>query len=187
MRGSTRVRRATSRVSIASAPGAIAGEGGVALLSLHVMSGTVDLAGTWARFSLVWGLLIGLILGAGFGAGCAAGPVDYARAYPENKEPAQTINVQVFRREDHISFTNTSPYDFGPSTLWVNAAYSRPIDALHIGQTVDLSLHDFRNEHSQPFRAGGFFATELPSKLVLAEIESGDRLYGLIVVEDRAQ
>lgn len=104
-----------------------------------------------------------------------------------DKQPGPTLDVQVFRRESRISLTNTSPYDFGPSTLWVNAAYSRPIESLRIGQSVELSLHEFRNEHSQPFRAGGFFATDLPSRLVLTEIETDDRLYGLIVVEDRAR
>ena len=143
--------------------------------------------GVRRRAAWSWALLGLATLTSTLGAGCAAGPVDYARPYPEDKQPAQAVNIQVFRREDHLSLTNTSPYDFGPSTLWVNAAFSRPINALRIGQTLDLSLHEFRNEHSEPFRAGGFFATDLPSVLVLAEIESNDRLYGMIVVEDQAR
>jgi hypothetical protein len=151
------------------------------------MSGRRDGAGLSWRVARRGALVSIVLLGAALLAGCAAGPVDYARPYPVAEEPAKTLNIQVFRREDHISLTNTSARDFGPSTLWVNAAYSRPIDGLRIGQSIDLSLHEFRNEHSQPFRAGGFFATDLPSKLVLAEIESEGTLYGLIVVEDRAQ
>lgn len=93
----------------------------------------------------------------------------------------------MFRREDRISLTNTSPYEFSECTLWVNAAYSCPIKGLGIGQTIDLSLYDFRNEYSQAFHAGGFFSTVLPSAVVLTEIETDDQIYGLVVVHDRAR
>ena len=117
---------------------------------------------------------------------CAPGPVDYARPYPVDKGSVRTLDVQVFRFDDRIRLTNTSPVEFGTATIWINAAYSRPLEGLRIGQTVELPLLEFRNEHSQAFRAGGFFATDLPSRLVLAEIEDERGLFGLIVVEDRA-
>ncbi len=138
------------------------------------------LAGRAARTAL---LVASASCGASLAA-CSAGPVDYARPYPVDKGPSSELNVQVFRENDRIRLTNTSAVEFGPSTLWANAAYSRPIDGLRVGESIELSLHEFRNEYSQPFRAGGFFATELPWSLVLTEIESGERLYSFIVVED---
>ena len=128
-------------------------------------------------------MLAGAVLG--LAAGCA-GPVDYARPYPADKAPGRPLDVQVFRDSDRIRLTNTSAHAFGPGTLWVNAAFSRPIDGLRVGQTLELSLHDFYNEYQQRFRAGGFFATELPWALVKTELESEDGLYAFVVVEDEA-
>lgn len=127
------------------------------------------------------------VMGACAGAAGCAGPVDYARAYPADKAPGVPLDVQVFRKADRISLTNTSPYGFGPSTLWVNGAYSRPIDGLRVGETIELSLHEFYNEYEQKFRAGGFFATELPWSLVVTELESEGALYAFVVVNDEAE
>ena len=46
-----------------------------------------------------------------------------------------------------------------------------PIDGLAVGQTLRLPLGTFRNEFSEAFRGGGFFAPERPERLVLAELE----------------
>lgn len=118
-------------------------------------------------------------------SGCAGdSTVDYARAYPADNSAGTTLDVQVFRRSDSLTLTNTSAQAFGPGTVWVNRAFSRPIDGLRVGQSITMSLHEFRNEYSQKFRAGGFFATEVPSSLVLCEIEHEGRFFGLVVVED---
>ncbi|MEQ8844059.1 MAG: hypothetical protein RIB58_04320 [Phycisphaerales bacterium] len=134
-----------------------------------------------------FGALVCLILVLG---GCALNdrridPVDYARAYPESLDRVTTLDVQVIRRPQSIELTNATARAFGPSTLWLNAAFSRPIDGLAVGETLTIPLGEFRNEFSERFRAGGFFATVDPTKLVLAELETDDgALYGLIVVEN---
>ncbi len=114
-------------------------------------------------------------------------PVPYARPYPAIKQ-SQTLNIQVFRTTKHLELTNTSARAFGPSTLWLNARFSRPIDGLGVGQSLKLPLEEFRDEYSDVFRGGGFFSTEAPERLVLAQIETASAdakadLVGLIVVK----
>ncbi len=116
--------------------------------------------------------------------------VDYARLYPADLTQTQVLDVQVFRHTHDLEFTNTSAKAFGPSTLWVNQRFSKPIAGLAVGQTLVVPLRDLRDEFSIPFRTGGFFATEAPDRLVLAQIETPDAdgkptLYGLVVIGGR--
>lgn len=122
-------------------------------------------------------------------AGCSSTPtpVPYARTYPPDLKQIATLDVQVYRSVHHIELTNTTARSFGPSTLWLNQWYSRPIDGFASGQTLRFPLSDFRDEFSDPIREGGFFATEKPEKVVLAQLETkeGDAtiLLGLIVIK----
>lgn len=122
-------------------------------------------------------------------AGCSAGPktVDYARPFPKDLQQAGTLDIQVVRETTEIEFTNTTSNSFGPCTLWLNRRFSRPLDGLRIGQTLRLPLREFRDEYSDAFRGGGFFATELPEKLVQAHLEvpgtdGSNLLLGLVVI-----
>lgn|GEM_PF-591946 len=116
-------------------------------------------------------------------------PVPYARPYPALTQ-SQALNIQVFRTTKHLELTNTTARAFGPSTLWLNARFSRPIDGLGVGQSLKLRLEEFRDEYSDVFRGGGFFSTEAPERLVLAQIETVNPdakpdLVGLIVVKGK--
>ena len=120
---------------------------------------------------------------------CSSGPekVDYAREFPRALPRKETLDIQVFRQSQEIEFTNTTARSFGPSTLWLNGRFSRPIDGLAVGETLKFRLRDFRDQYGDPFREGGFFATEKPEKLVLAQLETPDGggnpiMLGLIVV-----
>lgn len=132
-------------------------------------------------------LAVGVLSGLG---GCAAPltPVDYARPYPAHVPHGPTLDIQVFRRTRELELTNTTARALGPSTLWLNAYYSRPIDGLGVGQTLMIPLVEFRNEFSEAFRGGGFFATEAPERLVMAqletEIDGKPQLLGMIVVAE---
>jgi hypothetical protein len=127
-------------------------------------------------------------------AGCAApnDRVPYARDYPLWEQDAAAsrgavLDIQVFRKTKHLEFTNTTARAFGPSTIWLNGWFSRPIDSLAVGESVRIPLSEFRDRHSEAFRGGGFFATEEPDTLVTAELETTDQdggtvLYRLVVV-----
>lgn len=113
--------------------------------------------------------------------------MDYGRAYPLDKAQARVDDIQVKREGTQIVFTNTTDHAFGPLTMWLNGEFSREIDGIAIGETVRLSLSDFRNEFGERFRAGGFFATEKPSDVVLAQFEIDAQLVGLVVVRGQAE
>jgi len=119
-------------------------------------------------------------------AGCrGGGSVDYARSMPPSLEQTEAINIQLFRDVTRVELTNTTARDFDDATLWINQRWSRPIDHLGIGESLDLSLRDFVDEYGDPFRAGGFFATRDPDAVVLAQLESDGTLYGLVVAGNR--
>ncbi len=106
--------------------------------------------------------------------------------YPASVARSSTLDIQVFRRETKIELTNTTARSFGPSILWLNGRFSKEIDGLAVGQTLVLRLKDFKDQYGDSFRGGGFFATERPERLALAEIQPKDAnpptILGMIVV-----
>ncbi len=120
--------------------------------------------------------------------GCASGPASPGPEYPDELRQSRTLDVQVFRSARHVQFTNTTAERFGESRIWLNARYSRDIESLAPGQSVEFPLESFVDEHGDVFRGGGFFATEIPERLVLAQLETlnDERtlvLLGLVVVK----
>ncbi|MBL0920944.1 MAG: hypothetical protein IBJ10_02315 [Phycisphaerales bacterium] len=116
---------------------------------------------------------------------CGGGTVDYAREFPRDTARAPSLGIQVVRDTTEIRLTNTTSRAFGPSTLWLNRWYSRPIDGLGVGETLTLQLASFRDESSEAFRGGGFWATKQPQRIVSADLESEGELLGLVVIADR--
>jgi hypothetical protein len=113
--------------------------------------------------------------------------VTSGRAYPRQVARGPTLDIQVFRRTRLIELTNTTARPFGQSTLWLNGRFCHAIGGLAVGEHAVYRLADFTDEFGEPYRAGGFFATETPDRLVLAEIETPqeDRtpiMLGLVVV-----
>ena len=115
-----------------------------------------------------------LALGANL-TGCAGGqdaPPPYARPYPMFMVQELTLDVQVDQKARVLRLTNTSPHDFGPSTMWVNRRFARPIPSLAVGQSLELQLHEFADEYGERFRGGGLFAVREPERMVLAQLET---------------
>jgi len=113
--------------------------------------------------------------------------VPYARPYPTDAVRGRALDIQVIKGDTSLTLTNTTSRGFGKSTIWLNSYFSQPIEGLGVGEALTLQLARFRNEFSEKFRGGGFFASEAPEKLVLAEIEIAGVdgkpvLLGLIVV-----
>ena len=104
---------------------------------------------------------------------------------PSTLAQGEVLNIQVFRNVTDLELTNTTARSFGPGRHWINERYSREIDGLAIGESLDLPLREFVDEFGDPFRAGGFFATRDPDRLVLAQLESEGVLYGLLLGGDR--
>ena len=117
-------------------------------------------------------------------AGCSSTPRTIAQGedYPASIKHGATVDIQVFRHDTDIEFTNTTARAFGPSTIWLNGRFSHHIDGLALGETVKLPLKSFKDHFGEAFRGGGFFATQRPERLALAEIQTGGDMLGLIVV-----
>lgn len=120
--------------------------------------------------------------------GCASGPATPGPVYPRDMRQSRTLDVQVFRQTKHMELTNTTAVSYGPSRLWLNGRYSRPIDGFAAGQSLTVPLDDFVDNLGDTFRGGGFFATETPERLVLVQLETKSPdgtpvLLGLVVVK----
>lgn len=116
-------------------------------------------------------------------------PITQGRAFPPELRQAEVLDIQVFRHETRIEFTNTTARAIPAGTMWLNRRFSRAMPAIAVGQTFDLALDEFQDEFGEHFRAGGFFATREPEKLVQAQIETTDAngksmLMGLIVIAE---
>lgn len=107
-------------------------------------------------------------------AGCrsAPTPVDWAREYPiELVRAPKPLDIQVFRNARTLEFSNTTANALPAGTLWINRRFALPFDGLPVGARFERPLTDFRDEFSDPFRAGGFFAREAPDTVVMVELE----------------
>jgi len=107
--------------------------------------------------------------------------------YPVAKAQGQTLDIQVVRGETDLTLTNTTARSFGRSRLWVNRWYSREIEKLDVGQSLELDLSSFRDIYGEAFRAGGFFATRKPDRVELVQLETADTMLGLVAVGREAE
>jgi hypothetical protein len=109
-------------------------------------------------------------------------------AYPEDISRGQVFDVQVFRDVDQLTFTNSTPVEFGPSVIWLNKRFSNTIDSIAPGETVTMDLHFFVDQWGETYRTGGFFAQRDPAPVVLVEIETVENesaiLHGFVIVEN---
>lgn len=106
-------------------------------------------------------------------SGCTSDPkFTQHRSYPSQLSRLSPSTIQLFRADTRVTLTNTTAKNFGPSTIWLNQWYAHDIDGLGIGQTITLNLNSFKDEYGDAFRGGGFFATQAPDKIVLAELET---------------
>lgn len=114
--------------------------------------------------------------------GCAEKTIENGAIYPDNLKQTSVLDVQVLRDGTEISMTNTAGEALPAGRMWINAWYSREFPGLAVGESTTLSLHEFKDRYGDVFRAGGFFATQRPDRMVMAQIESGDQLIGLIAI-----
>lgn len=116
-------------------------------------------------------------------AACSSrsGEIPSEPTYPA-KASSGSIDVQVVRDETVVRMTNTTARDLASGRLWANRWFSREFPGLKVGESITMSLSEFKDQYGDRYRAGGFFATDRPMKLVQMELETGEQLIGLIVV-----
>ena len=133
--------------------------------------------------------LILMLLLLSISAGCERRMynIDLAtRPYPHELHEPSAIDVQVFRKGPSIEVVNATARSFRNFDLWINQRYVRRVEALGPGGTIRLSLWDFYDVRGDRFSAGGFWRTEPPMPLAMAQIQEaeGEPLIGLLVVPE---
>ena len=104
--------------------------------------------------------------------------------YPFDLHTTDTVDVQVFRDDTHITIVNSTASAWGPSRLWLNQRFSRAIDGLAPGQTLTLDLFSFWDEDGESYPGGGFLSSRpsMPVRLVELEFEPETPLVGFISI-----
>jgi hypothetical protein len=134
-------------------------------------------------------ILLLLLLLLAVGPGCQRRMYDISKAtrpYPHELHEPNSIDIQVFRKGPSIEIVNATARSFADFDLWINQRYVRNVELLGPGQTIRLSLWDFYDLRGDRFSAGGFWRTEPPMPLGMAQIQEaeGEPLIGLLVVPE---
>ena len=111
-------------------------------------------------------------------------PEQATRPYPHELHTTNVADMHVFRRGTSIEIVNSTAHSYNDFYLWINQRYVRHVDALSAGETITLSLWDFRDEFGDAFNAGGFFRTypATPVRLVQIQPAEGEQLLGLVTI-----
>jgi hypothetical protein len=104
--------------------------------------------------------------------------------YPRDQHTPNVADIQVFRDGTKLEIVNSTAHSYRDFDLWLNQRYVRRVDALDAGETITLSLWDFRDEYGDTFSAGGFFRAYEPTPVRMAEIQPapGHDMIGLITI-----
>lgn len=124
-----------------------------------------------------------LLIAAGLLGACAGKPPEIVDGpiYPSVGQ-SEVLDIQVIRSGKTITMTNTSTRAFTDARLWAIQWYSHPLPSWKPGETLTLDLANFKDRYGNHMRAGGFWAVDNPEKLVLMQVEQGDKVIGLVVV-----
>lgn len=139
-----------------------------------------------ARAAAAVALGLALLLAGGCASlGLGGAKVTSGPTFPDGVEQSKVLDIHVLRSGTSITLTNTTGRAFGRVLLWANRWYGLEIESFGVGQTLTLDLASFTDRYGQPFRAGGFFATESTDPLVQVQVQEGQELIGLVVVGSR--
>jgi hypothetical protein len=121
------------------------------------------------------------------GPGCARKTYDPAWAtkpYPEQLHTTDTVDMQVFRNDTNIEIINSTASSYSDFDMWINQRYVAHVESLPAGQSITLSLWDFRDVYGNKFNAGGFFRTIEATPLRMVEIQQrpDQKLIGLVTI-----
>ncbi len=92
--------------------------------------------------------------------------------------------MQVFRDGQWIMVVNATANSYQDFRLWINQQYMLEVPVLAAGETIFLSLWDFRNNLGEAFNAGGILRSEIPTPVRMSEIQVDDQepMVGLISI-----
>ena len=119
--------------------------------------------------------------------GCQAPSADISNAtgqYPFDLHTTNSISIQVIRDQEYVKIVNSTANDFPNSMLWINQQYNQSLPPMQAGSTIRVNLWNCYDSLGAQFNAGGFWRTDEPTTLVIAELQQGDTqpLVGLLVI-----
>ena len=106
--------------------------------------------------------------------------------YPTTLHTSNSVSIQVTRDGDTIEIVNSTATDYEGGLLWINQRFSTQLPPLFAGSTLKVNLWLLRDSYGQQLNAGGFWRTDRPTPLVLAELQTGEDspLVGLVVIRE---
>lgn len=130
-----------------------------------------------------------LVLGLQSCSGRRYEPSLATRPYPVMLDQDRMVDVQVFRDGGDLIITNASPQSFIDFDLWINRRYMLYVDRLEAGETRTFAFGDFFDQWGESPVAGGFFRTEIPTPIVLVQIQIGEEtpLLGAVSVPEEGR
>ena len=131
--------------------------------------------------------ILTLFVASSFLLGCQTPPPDMTKAttpYPFALHSVHSVPIQVARDQEFITIVNSTATDFNNAVLWINQQYTQPLPPMSAGSTIRINLWHCYDALGEQFNAGGFWRTDEPTRLVMAELQSGEfqPLVGLIVI-----
>ena len=86
-----------------------------------------------------------------------------------------------------LEIVNSTPVAYRDLDIWINQRFTRRLDVLPAGATIQLSLWDFWDLRGDRFSAGGFWRTEEPTpvRLVELQVNEDEPLVGLVAIYSR--
>jgi hypothetical protein len=105
-------------------------------------------------------------------------------AYPEHLHATSSTNIQAFRDGQWILIVNATATSYHEPKIWINQQYVSSIPELLAGQTIVLSLWDFRNQLGEVLNVGGILRTSTPTPIRMTEIQINDQepMIGMISI-----
>ena len=107
-------------------------------------------------------------------------------AYPMELHSATSVPIQVMRHEEILEIVNSTATDYNNAVLWINQRFSAPLQPLLAGSTIQFNLWNLYDPYGEQLNAGGFWRTDRPTSVVIAELQTSENapLVGLVVVNE---
>ena len=106
------------------------------------------------------------------------------RAYPFDLHENDTVDIQVFRKGPTLDIVNSTPVAYRDVDIWINQRFTRHLDVLPAGATIQLSLWEFWDLRGDRLSGGGFWRTEeeTPVRLVELQLNEDAPMVGLVAI-----
>ena len=98
------------------------------------------------------------------------------------KDGRQSMRLKGDSQQNLLTRALADDPHFGPYMTIPGKDNGFDIEGLAVGETLELDLREFKDQFGSAFRAGGFFASERPQRLVLLQIETKGEGAGLMTM-----